>query len=375
MKVHYINILLFALPLNILVHNKRNHKKGILRTPKTKPIKPHRSLCECELYAPSNYENDPEMKELMENFNSQTSERFREYDERMHDKRQKCKEQCENDIQKIILKDKIEKELTENFSTLQTNIDTNKIHNCFCEKSVVGKLEKGCLKCGYGLGSVSPSVELFGALAVNQWKNGALIAAEEAAIAKGAAAGEAAVIQAGIDAVISGIKTEFGVSNLGGQLLKSFINAQNYTNISKISQALNIEYQRSSCLSIGVVDDHNKTICSLVYEKTLVALELPGKHVSSQAVIESSVESIVSDSKSIAGMKAFNVTLSKTEAFKETNISAVEVMCNGYHTAIIASIVSILIIVLVMVIIYLILRYRRKKKMKKKLQYIKLLKE
>ncbi|ETW27267.1 hypothetical protein PFFCH_05306 [Plasmodium falciparum FCH/4] len=40
-----------------------------------------------------NYDNDPEMKEMMENFDRQTSQRFKEYDERMIEKRQKCKEQ------------------------------------------------------------------------------------------------------------------------------------------------------------------------------------------------------------------------------------------------------------------------------------------
>ncbi|KYN92981.1 rifin, partial [Plasmodium reichenowi] len=48
---------------------------------KTPYSKPHytpttRLLCECELYSPANYYNDPEMKKVMENFNKQTEERF-----------------------------------------------------------------------------------------------------------------------------------------------------------------------------------------------------------------------------------------------------------------------------------------------------------
>ncbi|ETW37616.1 hypothetical protein PFTANZ_01665, partial [Plasmodium falciparum Tanzania (2000708)] len=69
-----------------------------------------------------NYDNDPQIKELMDNFNKQTQQRLREYDDRMVEKRKLCKEQCDKEIQKIILKDKIEKELTENFETLQTDI-------------------------------------------------------------------------------------------------------------------------------------------------------------------------------------------------------------------------------------------------------------
>ncbi|KYN92996.1 rifin, partial [Plasmodium reichenowi] len=113
MKVHYINILLFALPLNVLVklchvNNQRNHKSTTPHTPS--PIPTTRLLCECELYMP-NYGNDPQMKEVINNFNKQTQQRFHEYDDRMKTARQKCKDKCDKEIQKIILKDKLEKEL------------------------------------------------------------------------------------------------------------------------------------------------------------------------------------------------------------------------------------------------------------------------
>ncbi|WP_228715144.1 hypothetical protein, partial [Klebsiella pneumoniae] len=92
------------------------------------------------------------MKSVKENFNRQTSQRFEEYEERMREKRQKCKEQCDKDIQQIILKDKIEKSLEE-------------------------KVEKGCLRCGCGLGGVATSVGIFGAIAVNEWTKAATAAA------------------------------------------------------------------------------------------------------------------------------------------------------------------------------------------------------
>ncbi|ETW56874.1 hypothetical protein PFUGPA_01075, partial [Plasmodium falciparum Palo Alto/Uganda] len=84
MKVHYINILLFALPLNILVGSP--HKKPSI-TPNFPPNT--RLLCDCELYSPANYDDDPQMKKIMENFDRQTSQRFHEYDERMKTTRQK----------------------------------------------------------------------------------------------------------------------------------------------------------------------------------------------------------------------------------------------------------------------------------------------
>ncbi|ETW39447.1 hypothetical protein PFNF135_06170, partial [Plasmodium falciparum NF135/5.C10] len=83
MKIHYIDILLFALPLNILVNNQRNHNNSTYHTSNTKTIKSHRSLCECELYAQSNYENDQEMKDVIKEFNDRTAQRFEEYNERM----------------------------------------------------------------------------------------------------------------------------------------------------------------------------------------------------------------------------------------------------------------------------------------------------
>ncbi|KNG75536.1 rifin [Plasmodium falciparum IGH-CR14] len=96
------------------------------------------------------------MKNLMENFSKQAQQRFNEYDEHMNEKLQTCKEQCDKDMQKIILKDKIEKELTEKLSALQTDISINDIPTCICEKSLADKVEKNCLKCGgdirYGAG-------------------------------------------------------------------------------------------------------------------------------------------------------------------------------------------------------------------------------
>ncbi|SOS81880.1 PIR protein, putative [Plasmodium sp.] len=89
--------------------NTKNKPFITLHTPTTTS----RVLSECDLYMP-NYDKDPDMKSVRENFDRQTSERFEEYDERMITNRQKYKEQCDKDIQKIILKDKIDKSLAKN---------------------------------------------------------------------------------------------------------------------------------------------------------------------------------------------------------------------------------------------------------------------
>ncbi|EUR72620.1 hypothetical protein PFBG_02329 [Plasmodium falciparum 7G8] len=195
MKVHYINILLFALPLNILEHNKNEPHTTPNHTQTT------RSLCECKLYSPTNYDSDPQMKEVMDNFNKQTQQRFHEYDEKMQSKRIQCKDRCDKEIQNIILKDKLEKQMAEQLTTLETKIDTDDIPTCICEKSLEDKMEKECLKCAQNLGGiVAPSTGVLGeiaALAVNAWKTEAIKAAKAAA----AKAASDAATQAGIEAV------------------------------------------------------------------------------------------------------------------------------------------------------------------------------
>ncbi|CAD51371.2 rifin [Plasmodium falciparum NF54] len=157
MKLHCSKILLFSLQLNILITSSYvNNKNKPYITPHTSAIT-SRVLNECDLYMP-NYDKDADMKSVKENFDRQSSRRFEEYEERMITNRQKYKEQCEKDIQKIILKDKIEKLLEE-------------------------KVEKCCLICGCGLGGgVAPFVGLFGGLAVNEMKKAAVVAATDVGI-------------------------------------------------------------------------------------------------------------------------------------------------------------------------------------------------
>ncbi|ETW42942.1 hypothetical protein PFNF135_02417 [Plasmodium falciparum NF135/5.C10] len=326
MKVHYINILLFSLPLSILKHNQRNHNSAIYHISNTKAIKPHRTLCECELYAPSNYENDPEMKELMENFNHQTYERLREYEERMQDKRKQCKEQCEKDIQKIILKDKIEKELTEKLGALQIDIKTEDISTCVCEKSVVDKVEKGCLKCGYGLGSVAPAWGLVSGLGYVAWTH--YVATK--------------VAEEGIKAVISRLDLFPGITILPGLPLTQIITPGNFC-----SESLIIETIQSKAVPL----------CAVPRKPALLFCSFTSNGNDLISKISSAVKEAAEAGKEASAAEGTKLA---------TNTSILS-------TSIIVSIVAIVVIVLIMVIIYLILRYRRKKKMKKKLQYIKLL--
>ncbi|KNG74276.1 rifin [Plasmodium falciparum IGH-CR14] len=338
MKIHYINILLFELPLNILIYNQRNHKSTTHHTPK---IPTARLLCECELYAPSNYDSDPEMKRVMQQFVDRTTQRFHEYDERMKTTRQKCKEQCDKEIQKIILKDKLEKQMEQQFVTLHTDIQSGELPECTCKKSMADKVEKGCLRCGYGLGTVAPTVGLIGSVAVHVWKPVALKAAIKAALNAAAnhisAAAEAAGELAGKEAVIGGLK-KMGISTLDGNALGSFIDEISYTNVPMITDAINTTFQRS-CLpnvagpgpgsSLGsfriLITD--PTFCDSVLPNPLLTRHSLDR-VAIKNAIKENVETVVSQAKGAAGDKVAETkekNEEKTPIYK--TIRRIDMMC------------------------------------------------
>ncbi|SOS80086.1 PIR protein, putative [Plasmodium sp. gorilla clade G1] len=375
MKLHYTNILLFSFQLNILlfkslhVYNKKSPYNNITRT--KNPIQSNRSLCECDVYT-SIYDNDPEIKEVMEIFDRQASQRFEEYNGRMIKNRQKCKEQCDKDIQKIILKDKIEKELKQQITTLETNITTKDIPTCVCKKSLAHKTENLCLKCGYGLGNVVPSVGLIGEVTLNVWKTAALASAKEFAEKAGATAGIKAGEAMGVKTVIEGLKTIFAIDKLDSGITGLIIDVKNYKNVSKIYEFIYSEYTTKCPSHVPLTND---SFCSIVSKLNTVRGYVTDNPFSTDSIIESNVIKIVGDGTSAAEATKVEMTLLKTSEFQAAKNGIIDATCMGYYYAIIASIVAIMVIVLVMVIIYLILRYRRKKKMKRKLQYIKLLKE
>ncbi|KNC35090.1 rifin [Plasmodium falciparum RAJ116] len=305
--LHYCKVLLFSVPLNILVHNK--NKSYI--TPRHKPTPISRVLSECDLYI-SSCDNDPDMKSVKENFDRQTSQRFEEYEKRMIKNRKRCKEQCDKDIQKIILKDKMEKSLAEN-------------------------LEKYCLRCGCGLGGVAAGVGIFGALGTYGWKVAATATAIELATKEG--------IDAGVSAAIAEIQKIHFIKSLSFIDWSKFIHVSNYSTVEGLVEAIN-----------AAMDSIGKSCISFRYDRVCSGISHGSDYFISSAVK--------------AGEKA---TAAKTTAVKEIELAKVTGASSSAYAAIGYSVTAILIIVLVMIIIYLILRYRRKKKMNKKAQYTKLL--
>ncbi|SOS77275.1 PIR protein [Plasmodium sp. gorilla clade G1] len=359
MKLQYTKILLFFFPLNILLTSYHAHNKN-------KPsITPHhtrtttsRLLSEYDTES-SIYDSDEEINSVKEIFERQTSRRFEEYEERMITQRQKYKEQRDKDIQKIIHKDKMEKNLAD-------------------------KIEKGCLRCGCGLGSVAGSIGLFGAVAINIWKPAALEAAIKAGLDAAAidisATAEAARILAGKEAVIEGLK-KIGISTLGGKDLGNYFATTPYKNVASIVQAVseqNIKTCRFGSLKEGFIpvgDGSRDTLfCQSVWKQTS-AVSRSGEHISGIDVIQRTVQNIVTKAEGPANTAAKIAEAIETAKIKAAEEKTIEAASTQLYGAIGYSILAILIIVLIMLIIYLILRYRRKKKMKKKAQYTKLLNE
>ncbi|ETW19343.1 hypothetical protein PFFVO_01918 [Plasmodium falciparum Vietnam Oak-Knoll (FVO)] len=327
MKIHYINILLFPLKLNILVNT---HKKPHTTA---RHIQTTRLLSECELFAPQNYDNDPEMKSVMQQFQDRTSQKFQEYEELMQEKRQKRKDQCDKEIQKIILKDKLEKELTEKFATLQTDISINDIPTCVCEKSLPDKVEKSCLKCGKNLGGFVPGLGLIGGTAV-------YAAAVKSATDLG--------IKIGIETAVSYLKGLWGLPNLiNATDIEKFVTPINYCNKTSIIEFLQ-NINNNSCASNTEI---TPLFCHMVSRnggEEELAARVAG----------------IADGARLAGADA------ASEKFAEmTSVGTI------FSDPVIISAIVVVCIAVILLIIYLILRYRRKKKMNKKLQYIKLLKE
>ncbi|KNG74418.1 hypothetical protein PFMG_00601 [Plasmodium falciparum IGH-CR14] len=262
MKVHYTNILLYTVNLSILlischINIQKNPYINTLHTLNTTKIPTNRLLCECDLYT-SIYDNDPEMNMVMQQFDERTSERFHEYDERIEEKRKKCKEQCEKDIQKIILKDKIEKELTEKFATLQTDITTEDIPTCVCEKSVADTVEKTCLKCGGLLGGgVEPTVGFLGTVVVNQLTKATTVSSI------------AAAKQVCIKAVVDKLINMLHFSDFTRDIWLTLINSKNYNTVSGLAADA-----KNAKVAVGTTCLRNtsrlKPACDSIFKKSKV---------------------------------------------------------------------------------------------------------
>ncbi|SOS81894.1 PIR protein [Plasmodium sp.] len=321
-----------------------------------------------------NYDNDPEMKRVMQKFHDYTTQRFQEYDERLHEKRQVCKDTCDNEIQKIILKDKIEKELTEKFSSLHTDIQSDAIPTCICEKSLADKVEKGCLRCGSILGAAMPEVASIGATALYtlcQWQTKAIAAATKYALAEGAAQGAIAGIQEGKLVAIK-LLEKLGVQQFWTGMSSEILKMNHYNEVANLTDVI---YTPKLKVCSEANYDIFENICQQ-FDIKIGVYTAEGKNaVLPKDAVPKVLNEIVSNADTTAKAVAEAKSTSVAADIAQQQTAVINATYSSWQIAIIASVIAIVVIVLIMVIIYLTLRYRRKKKMKKKLQYIKLLEE
>ncbi|EWC77993.1 surface antigen [Plasmodium falciparum UGT5.1] len=263
------------------------------------------------------------------------------------------------------------------FATLHTDMQSDAIPTCICEKSLADKVEKNCLACGGMLsGGVAPTVGLIGSVAVNVWKPKALKAAIAAALkandANILAAANAAGIQAGKKAVIGGLKA-LGVEELGINSLESFFTESYHINIANAARI--IAEKHDQICAITITNDGTSKCTDIGKRIGTHCANGLARGPPARTVVPQKLKGIVAEATEAANIKATQVAATEKLAIETTQQKVIEVASYNLYSAIGYSILAILIIVLIMVIIYLILRYRRKKKMKKKLQYIKLLEE
>ncbi|CDO64819.1 rifin [Plasmodium reichenowi] len=127
-----------------------------------------RGLSEINLYEP-NYDNDPEMKKVMDNFNRRTEKRFEELNERIKEKRKKYNKKCDNDIKEIIVKDKIEKQLIKKFSALENVSDPNHLHKGKSKKKVTHNVQKCSYKKRKSLRSILTEWDILDNIDMYEW--------------------------------------------------------------------------------------------------------------------------------------------------------------------------------------------------------------
>ncbi|EWC73417.1 surface antigen [Plasmodium falciparum UGT5.1] len=230
--------------------------------------------------------------------------------------------------------------------TLDTDIQSDAIPACVCEKSLADKTEKFCLNCSKNMGAIAPWWGVVCGTGYAGWWHYYPLAISKAAT------------DAGMNVIILFLKG-LGVKKLIPEICEKISSTGNYANITEFSSHIYIELKATCAATLSSPGANQATstqICSIVQN-------VRAGVVSAEQLVSNVVKSFAEKAKLTADAQAAKVTAKYTST------------TSSLTTGITASIIAIVVIILIMIIIYLILHYRRKKKMKKKLQYIKLLKE
>ncbi|SOS81761.1 PIR protein [Plasmodium sp.] len=153
-------LLLLLLPLLLSCKNFQSNGYISPHTRSVTKITTSRTLSEFDKYK-NNYDDDPEMKELMKRYNERTAVRLKEYDEQKRRSKKYIK------IKEIIVKDKIQKQLTKQLSKLEKVTDTDDLFKGKNEKKVATKGKKGRKKNKKTLGqtlsewNILPNIDMY----------------------------------------------------------------------------------------------------------------------------------------------------------------------------------------------------------------------
>ncbi|EWC77201.1 surface antigen [Plasmodium falciparum UGT5.1] len=164
--------------------------------------------------------------------------------------KKECNDQYHKEIQQIVLKDKIEKELTEKLAALYRDIFTEDIPTCICKKSLSDKVEKTC-------GGVEPTVGFLGTVVVNQLTKATTVSSI------------AAAKQVCIKAVVDKLINMLHFSDFTRDIWLTLINSKNYNTVSGLAADA-----KNAKVAVGTTCLRNtsrlKPACDSIFKKSKV---------------------------------------------------------------------------------------------------------
>ncbi|ETW57342.1 hypothetical protein PFUGPA_00654 [Plasmodium falciparum Palo Alto/Uganda] len=291
------------------------------------------------------------MKEIMHDFDRQTSQRFEEYNERAA---AGIVEGIKIAIKGIkgafdidFLSGKTFEEVITGKTFNNSAFVVDKILQEYNTMCVSTNAYQGKLFCNYG-SMFGENVDNITAISAN---------AKRAVIKAGEAAAKTTTETT---KVLTAEKTGEVTNFLSGKTLAEVITGKTFNNSTFFVDKILQEYN-TMCVSSTTYQ--GKLICSL--------RSLTRWNVEPTTVISANAKQAAIN----AGKAAERVTAETTKALTAEKTGEVTSTSAIFSNPMVISFIVVVIIVIILLIIYLILRYRRKKKMKRKLQYIKLLKE
>ncbi|KOB62064.1 hypothetical protein PFHG_03842 [Plasmodium falciparum HB3] len=150
------------------------------------------------------------------------------------------------------------------YITPQTPTTTSRVlSECDINTSIYDN-DQEMKKCGCGLGGAAASVGLLGIVVINELKKAALIAATQASIAKGIINGIEAGNFVGATKVIAEVKLQLCVSTLGNKALGLVFDVTNYTDVSKIIEAVYMKFKNTCMYTSGPFSDLSSRMCTII---------------------------------------------------------------------------------------------------------------